>query len=105
MSCGVVHRCGLDMVLLWLWCRLAAVSPLGPLASEPPYAMGVALKSRKKKNVGWGGRGGRSEGSLSMEQPGHEGSPWAPVVKLSLPHETLAMYLVSTDLGAVCQLC
>ena len=28
MSCGVDHRYGLDLVLLWLWCRLAAVSPI-----------------------------------------------------------------------------
>ena len=36
-------------MLLWLWCRPAAVALTGPLAWEPPYAMGVALK-RKKKN-------------------------------------------------------
>ena len=24
MSCGVEHRCGLDMVLLWLWYRPVA---------------------------------------------------------------------------------
>ena len=35
--------------LLWLWCRLAAVAPIQPLAWKPPYAMGVALKSREKK--------------------------------------------------------
>ena len=33
-----------------LWCRLAAVAPIGPLAWEPPCAMGAALKSRKKEN-------------------------------------------------------
>ena len=49
MSCGVGHRLGLDLVLLWLWCRLAAVAPIGPLAWEPPYAAGVALKKQKKK--------------------------------------------------------
>ena len=38
------------MVLLWLWCRLAAISPIGPLAWEPPYATGMALKSKKEKN-------------------------------------------------------
>jgi len=37
-----------DPVLLWLWCRLAAVAPIQPLAWEPPYAVGVALKSKKK---------------------------------------------------------
>ena len=38
-----------DLVLLWLWCRLAATALIGPLAQEPPYAMGVALKRLKKK--------------------------------------------------------
>ena len=31
-----------------LWCRPAAVAPLRPLAWEPPYAKGVALKRKKK---------------------------------------------------------
>ena len=38
-----------DPALLWLWCRPAVVAPIRPLAWEPPYAMGAALK-RKKKN-------------------------------------------------------
>ena len=38
-----------DLALLWLWCRLAAVVPVGPLAWEPPHAVGVALESKKKK--------------------------------------------------------
>ena len=45
-------RCGLDLVLLWLWHRPAAVAPIRPLAWEPPYATGSALKktkSQKKK--------------------------------------------------------
>ena len=33
--------------LLWLWCRLAAAAPILPLAWEPPYATGVALKKKK----------------------------------------------------------
>ena len=49
MSCGVGHRCGSDLAWLWLWCRPEAVAPIPPLAWEPPYAMGVALKSIKKK--------------------------------------------------------
>ena len=36
-------------VLLWLWCRSAAVAPIQPLAWELPYAMGIALKRPKKK--------------------------------------------------------
>ena len=54
MSCGVGHRCGSDLALLWLWCRPVAVAPIGPLAWEPPYAASVALKRKKKyKEVGW----------------------------------------------------
>ena len=34
-------------MLLWLWCRLAATAPIRPLAWEPPYAAGVALKRQK----------------------------------------------------------
>ena len=49
MSCGVGHRCGSDPLLLWLWCRLAAIALIQPLAWEPPYVMGVALKIQKKK--------------------------------------------------------
>ena len=39
----------MDPVLLWLWCRLAAVAPIRSLDWEPPYATGTALKSKKKK--------------------------------------------------------
>ena len=48
MSCGVGQRHGLDPELLWLWCRLAATALIRPLASEPPYAVGAALKSKNK---------------------------------------------------------
>ena len=48
MSCGVGRRCGWDLALLWLWCRLADVAPIRPLAWEPPYATGAALKSNKQ---------------------------------------------------------
>ena len=51
MSCGVGHRYGSDTALLWLLCRPAAVAPIGPLAWEPPYDVGAALKRPKKKNV------------------------------------------------------
>ena len=33
----------------WLWRRPGAVVPIRPLAWEPPYAAGAALKSKKKK--------------------------------------------------------
>ena len=47
VSCSVGRRCCLDSALLWLWCRLAAIAllyPIRPLAWEPPYAKGGALK-------------------------------------------------------------
>ena len=37
-----------DLALLWLWCRPAAAAPIRPLAWEPPYAMGAALKRQKR---------------------------------------------------------
>ena len=54
MSCSSVgHRRDLDLVLLWPWHRPEATDPIGPLAWEPPYAVGAALnkpKKKKKKN-------------------------------------------------------
>ena len=49
MSCGVCGRRSLDLALLWLWCRLAAVAPIQPLTWEPLYATGAALKRQKRK--------------------------------------------------------
>ena len=48
MSYGVGHTCSSDPALLWLWCRMAAVARIGPLAWEPPYAVSGALKRPKK---------------------------------------------------------
>ena len=50
MNSDVGHRRGSDVVLLWLWHRLAAAAPIGPLAWEPPYDKGEALKRQKRKN-------------------------------------------------------
>ena len=49
MTCGLSHRCGLDLVVLWLWRRPAATALIRPLPREPPYAMNVALKSLNKE--------------------------------------------------------
>ena len=49
MSCGVGRRCGLGLVLLWLWCRPGAAAPIRPLAWEPLHAAGSALKRQKTK--------------------------------------------------------
>ena len=38
-----------DPALLWLWCRPTAIAPTRPLAWDPPFAAGVALKRQKKK--------------------------------------------------------
>ena len=47
VSCGVGHRRGSDVALLWLWCRPAAAALIRPLAWEPPYAPSAALKRKK----------------------------------------------------------
>ena len=49
MSCAVGGRHGSDLVLLWLWHRLAAAALIRPLAWKPQYAAGMALKRQKKK--------------------------------------------------------
>ena len=51
MSCGIVHRHGLDpaWLWLWLWCRPPAAAPIQPLAWELPNAEGAALKKKRKK--------------------------------------------------------
>ena len=51
LSCGVGHRNSTDLALLWLclWHRLAAASPIRPLAWALAYVSHEALKSKKKK--------------------------------------------------------
>ena len=46
MSCGVGCRLGLDLALMQLWCRPAALAPIRPLGWELPYAVDAALKSK-----------------------------------------------------------
>ena len=46
MSCGVGCRHGLDLALLWLWCRPAATALI-----QTPYALGAALKRKKNKKI------------------------------------------------------
>ena len=41
---------------LWLWCRLAAIAPLQPLAWDPPYMLQVwpyKHQKKKKKSFVW----------------------------------------------------
>ena len=50
VSCGVGQRCGLDPVLLHLWCRLTAAAPVCPLAWELPWAMSEVLNQNQNQN-------------------------------------------------------
>ena len=38
-----------DPAWLWLWCRLATIAPIRPLARQCLYVMGVALKNKNKQ--------------------------------------------------------
>ena len=49
MSCGVGCRRSSDPALLWLCRRPAATTPIGPLAWEPPYAIGAAQEMAKRQ--------------------------------------------------------
>ena len=49
MRCGVGHRHGLDLGLLWLWYSPVAAALIRPLSWELPCAMGAALRSKNKK--------------------------------------------------------
>ena len=49
MSCGIGHRRGSNLALLWLWCRAAATTPIRPLTWEPPHASRAALEKAKKR--------------------------------------------------------
>ena len=48
MGYGVGCRCSSDPALLWPWHRPAAIALIQSLAWELPYAVGAALKKRKK---------------------------------------------------------
>ena len=45
----VGHRQGSNLVLLWLWCQLAATAPIWPLAWELPICYGCGPKKPKKQ--------------------------------------------------------
>ena len=49
MSFGVGRRHGSDLVLLWLWHRPGATTPIRPLAWEPPYAARAAQEMAKRQ--------------------------------------------------------
>ena len=51
VNCGIGLRPGLDLALLWLWCRPAAAARIHPPAWELPYATGATLKRQKKRSI------------------------------------------------------
>ena len=91
MSCDVGRRCSKDLVLLWLWSRLAAAAPIWILAWEPQYAMGIALKKKKKEKSifidpapdlpyqnSWGCQPSKARVSLSSTPESTVYSPFPP---------------------------
>ena len=46
LQAGIGHRYGLDLVLLWLWCKPGAATLICPLTRELPYVVGAALKKK-----------------------------------------------------------
>ena len=48
MSCGIGHRHGSDLALLWLWHRPAAAAPNSTPSLGTSYATGAALKRKEK---------------------------------------------------------
>ena len=51
VSCGVDHRRGSDLAVLWLWCRLAAAALIWPPAWKLTCAMDTALQNQKNKTT------------------------------------------------------
>ena len=51
VSSSVVRRSGSDPVLLWLWCRAAALAPVRPLAWEPHMPRVQPQKAKRKKKI------------------------------------------------------
>ena len=97
-GCGVGHRCGLDLVLLWLWCRPAAAVLIWPLAWEPPYAAPAALKS-KQQNKTNKRTNKKSSGKISCQSfmPHNASGPFAVVFEdFSLVVEEKVVPLVWT---------
>ena len=83
-----------DLALLWLWCRLAAVAPVRPLAWEPPWTsirLRCGPKNKKqtnKKRYSWEYCGYTRPQTFHPEML----SVWIPIVLyfISLKDLTLA---------------
>ena len=44
---SIGHRCGLDLMLPWLWCRPATASLIQSLNQKFPYTTSVPVKKEK----------------------------------------------------------
>jgi len=78
-----------DLALLWLWCRLAAVAPIRPLAWESPYVTSASLKKTKNKQKRW--KCEDEELKVSNESLG-----WIRVRKVVGNDQNVLTYLVSS---------
>ena len=77
--------------MLWLWCRLAAAAPIGPLAGEPPYASGVALKRQKIKKKERKKRERKKEGRKGKEKESETEIAWNLESNLIAPNSVISI--------------
>ena len=73
-----------NLALLWLWHRPAAAALIRPLAWEPPYLAGTALKSQKKK---------KKKSKIFLKE--RESSEWG-LGKMHVPY--IAFFLACTHI-------
>ena len=105
MGCSL----GSDPAWLWLWQRLAATAPIRPLAWEPPYAAGAALKKDKKTHKkyyrkleiqGWGWTSRRAPLTRRLPRttlPGFLVGQWAcPCGHWALRSQGLLLHVLGT---------
>ena len=85
MSCGIGHRRGSYLALLWLWRRLAAIALIRPLAWELPYAASAALKKQKL----WSSRCGAAETNLPRNHEVVGSIPGLTQWDLALPKDVV----------------
>ena len=76
-SCGVGRRCGLDPMLLWMWCRPAAAAPIQCLAWETPYAKGTEKAKKKKEQEDWTVMWMKQDVEKTREQPSWVAWPYS----------------------------
>ena len=70
LQAAIAGRCGLNLVLLWLWCSLAcaAVAPIPPLPWKLPHAKGEERKQERKEEKGRKRKEGRERKEGRQEE-------------------------------------